>query len=284
MSRHKFSKVNHIRRIQASPPSSTSTRGTEASQGPPAVESTAHIFSAVMERSVKRSGLSQESFVRSLTASAFGRLIVWSESDLERLLVTAERLCLDPLGGEIYAMPRTSLGGVGSEALEQFNSPVLLALSIDGWCRVINSSPQFDGMSFTESQEQLGGLPVYMECALYRKDRRVATPVREYMSEANTASGAWLTHPRRMLRHKAMVQCARLSFGLGCLYEPDEADRIRSAADKRELRQNLNPEAGHGFSQSGLDHAGRAGGPGIRHRPPSGSEAVRGWLQERSAK
>ena len=127
-------------------------------------------------------------------------------------------------------------------------------------------------------------MPIYLECTLYRKDRRVATTVREYMSEANTASGAWLTHPRRMLRHKAMVQCARLSFGLGCLYEPDEADRIRSATEKRELRQDFDTEAGHRFSQSGVDQAGLIGRPGMRHRPPSGTEAVKGWLQERSEK
>lgn len=146
---------------------------------------------------------------------------MWSQADLERLLVTAERLSLDPLGGEIYALPRTSFGLTDTSTNGPPNSPVILALSIDGWSKVINAHPQFDGMRFSESQAQLGGLPLYLECTLFRKDRRVATSVREYMSEANTESGAWLTHPRRMLRHNAMVQCARLSFGLGCLHEPD---------------------------------------------------------------
>jgi hypothetical protein len=31
-----------------------------------------------------------------------------------------------------------------------------------------------------------------------------------------------------MLRHKAMVQCARICFGLSGIYEPDEASRIES--------------------------------------------------------
>jgi hypothetical protein len=30
-----------------------------------------------------------------------------------------------------------------------------------------------------------------------------------------------------MLRHKAMVQCARLAFGYAGIYDADEADRIR---------------------------------------------------------
>jgi hypothetical protein len=32
-----------------------------------------------------------------------------------------------------------------------------------------------------------------------------------------------------MLRHKAMVQCARICFGLSGIYEPDEASRIDAA-------------------------------------------------------
>jgi hypothetical protein len=32
-----------------------------------------------------------------------------------------------------------------------------------------------------------------------------------------------------MLRHKAMVQCARICFGLSGIYEPDEASKIVAA-------------------------------------------------------
>jgi hypothetical protein len=49
------------------------------------------------------------------------------------------------------------------------------------------------------------------------------------MYEAHTSQGPWLTQPRRMLRHRAMVQCARTCFGLGGLYEPDEAERVRTS-------------------------------------------------------
>jgi hypothetical protein len=236
----------------------------------------------VVTRCVARSGLGRESFLAALAHTALGRLLFWGQPDLERLLVYAERLGLDPIGGEIYALPRqeqervegagggSSMGlGVGMNlrpdaalnaelnagmntgcspgpsiqrkfkgSAEGFqlpseggwaSAPVILVLSVDGWCRVINSHPQFDGMSFAESSELVGGLPAYTECTVYRKDRRVATCIREYMAESNTGTGAWLTHPRRMLRHKAMVQCARVCFGLGGLYEPDEAERIRAS-------------------------------------------------------
>lgn len=47
------------------------------------------------------------------------------------------------------------------------------------------------------------------------------------MSECRRANvGPWASHPRRMLRHKAMIQCARLAFGFGGIYDQDEAERI----------------------------------------------------------
>lgn len=60
----------------------------------------------IVQRSVKRSGLTHSSFVKALTSTALGRLLFWNQADLERLLITAERLGLDPIGGDIYAIER----------------------------------------------------------------------------------------------------------------------------------------------------------------------------------
>ena len=49
------------------------------------------------------------------------------------------------------------------------------------------------------------------------------------MSECYRDMGPWKTHPKRMLRHKAMIQCARLAFGFTGIYDQDEADRIAEA-------------------------------------------------------
>jgi hypothetical protein len=106
-------------------------------------------------------------------------------------------------------------------------------VGVDGWSKVINSHHQFDGMKFVESAPGDDELPKYIECTIFRKDRKVATSVREYMYEAHTNQGAWLTHPRRMLRHKAMVQCARICFGLSGIYDPDEAHRFVMNTDIR---------------------------------------------------
>ena len=173
---------------------------------------------SIVDRSVMRSGLSYDSFVRLLIQSALSRLTIWTQADLDRLLMLSERLGLDPLNNEIYA----------TEIPPEFGKKarIVYVVGVDGWSKIINSHPQFDGMKFVESAPASDELPHYFECTIFRKDRKVATSVREYMYEAHTNQGAWLTHPRRMLRHKAMVQCARICFGLSGIYEPDEASRI----------------------------------------------------------
>ena len=58
---------------------------------------------SIVDRSVLRSGLSYDSFVRLLIQSALSRLTIWTQADLDRLLMLSERLGLDPLNNEIYA-------------------------------------------------------------------------------------------------------------------------------------------------------------------------------------
>ena len=183
----------------------------------------------IVARSVDRSGLPYDSFVRLIIQSALSRLSIWSQADLERLLLIAERLGLDPLSNEIYALEKSAAAGQ--------KAPIIFVVGVDGWTKIINSHPAFDGMRFVESAPGDDELPLYFECTIFRKDRKVATSVREYMYEVHTNQGAWLTHPRRMLRHKAMVQCARLCFGLSGIYDPDEASRIQ---ETQPLTQKIN--------------------------------------------
>jgi hypothetical protein len=113
----------------------------------------------------------------------------------------------------------------------------------------MNAHPQFDGVTFMESPELIEEVPSWIECTIFRKDRKVALSIKEYFAEARNDQMAWITHPRRMLRHKALVQCARLSFGLAGIYEHDEAmrirqskrqtDRFKGVSDKEDIIQKL---------------------------------------------
>jgi RecT family len=87
-------------------------------------------------------------------------------------------------------------------------------ITIDGWSKLINSHPAFNGISFTESTELVGGIPAWMGCAIYRNDRVVPIEVKEYLCEIQTEHSIWKDMPRRMLRHRVIAQCARLAFGV----------------------------------------------------------------------
>lgn len=239
-------------------------------------------FTSLLDRSVTRSGLSYEVFVRHITKGALGSLKIWSESDLERLLLTCERLGLDPLSREVYC---TEAQDAAADISAQ-RKPSLVVVALDGWCRIINSHPQFDGMSFEESVEREDGLPIWIECSMHRKDRRVATTVREYMCENRADQSAWLTHPRRMLRHKALVQCARLCFGLSGIYDPDEAQRIR--ASQTVIKENpssntrsdtsAKPEGTLGHIRNGAEVA--AQGAKNSFTRPKGTDGIKHWIEK----
>lgn len=143
--------------------------------------------------------------VNVLKATAFKGNV--SDAQMSALLIVANQYGLNPWTKEIYAFPDK-------------NNGIVPVVGVDGWSRIINGNPQFDGMDFTQDDESC-------TCRIYRKDRGHPIAVTEYMSECKrNGVGPWVSHPKRMLRHKTMIQCARLAFGFGGIYDQDEAERI----------------------------------------------------------
>ena len=87
-------------------------------------------------------------------------------------------------------------------------------ITVNGWAKLINAHPAFCGIEFSEASEFEEGVPLWIGCAIYRTDRVKPIVVKEYFSEMKTEHVAWQQMPRRMLRHRAMQQCARLAFGI----------------------------------------------------------------------
>ena len=129
-----------------------------------------------------------------------------SNEQMIALLIVADQYRLNPWTREIYAFPDRQNG-------------IVPAVGVDGWSRIINEHPQFDGMSFRQEDDSC-------TCTIYRKDRGHPVEVTEYMAECRRDTPPWRTHPRRMLRHKSMIQCARLAFGFVGVYDQDEAERM----------------------------------------------------------
>jgi len=150
-------------------------------------------------------GADGSSLVDTLKATAFKGPV--TDAQMVALLVVANQYALNPWTKEIYAFPDR-------------NNGIIPVVGVDGWSRIINSNDQFDGMDFQQDDESC-------TCVIYRKDRSHPIKVTEYMAECKkSGAGPWQTHPRRMLRHKAMIQCARIAFGYVGIYDPDEAERI----------------------------------------------------------
>lgn len=85
-------------------------------------------------------------------------------------------------------------------------------ISIDGWIKLLNQDPQFNGVVFKESDNLIDGVPEWVECSIFRKDHQLPVVAKEYLTEVKSEQPVWQKMPRRMLRHRALQQCARFYF------------------------------------------------------------------------
>ncbi len=150
-----------------------------------------------------------------------------TDAQITALMIVADQYGLNPWTKEIYAFPDK-------------NNGIVPVVGVDGWSRIINENPQFDGMDFNEGGK--GDMPDWIECVIYRKDRSHPIKLKEYMAECKRPAGPWQSHPRRMLRHKAMIQCARLAFGYVGIFDQDEAERITEGDGRAAPRDMGNAE------------------------------------------
>jgi phage recombination protein Bet len=154
--------------------------------------------------------------METLKATAFKGQV--SDAQMTALMIVANQYGLNPWTKEIYAFPDK-------------NNGIVPVVGVDGWSRIINENAQFDGMDFEQDDESC-------TCIIYRKDRTRPVRITEYMSECKRGTGPWQSHPKRMLRHKAMIQCARLAFGYVGIYDQDEAERIVDMGVAQEVKKS----------------------------------------------
>lgn len=143
-----------------------------------------------------------------------------TDEQMMALMIVADQYGLNPFVKEIYAYPDKSNG-------------IVPVVGVDGWSRIMNDHPQMDGIEFRYSEEMVAhkgkNCHVWIEAIITRKDRSKPIVVREYFDEVvrNVSyQTPWDSHPKRMHRHKAEIQGARIAFGFGGIYDEDEAQRI----------------------------------------------------------
>jgi len=189
----------------------------------------------LMARFADRFGVDEKKLFSTLKNTAFrqknGEV---TDEQMMALLIVADQYKLNPFTKEIYAFPD--------------KAGIVPVVGVDGWSRIINEHPQFDGMDFNQSDEVANmpsakPCPEWIECVIYRKDRKHPIVVREYLDEcyrppfkgtgsngAYEVTGPWQTHTKRFLRHKTMIQASRIGFGFAGIYDQDEAERIAEAS------------------------------------------------------
>lgn len=180
----------------------------------------------LVSRFADKYGVAPEKLLTTLKATAFKVDGGVTNEQMMALLVVADQYSLNPFTKEIFAFVDKHKG-------------VVPIVSVDGWTRIINSHPAYDGIEFNYSEKLVTmpdgkPCPEWCEVTIYRKDRARPTIVREYLDEVYIGkranfSGPWQTHTKRFLRHKTLIQGARIAFGFAGIYDEDEGMRIIDA-------------------------------------------------------
>lgn len=158
-----------------------------------------------------RLAISQPRLMEVLKATVFKACK--DDNQFAALVIVANEYQLNPLTKEIYAFP-----GKGGE--------IVPIVSIDGWLRIINSHAQFDGMD-----EEFAPDGAWCKVTMFRKDRTRPTVHTEFLDEVRRNTEPWKQHTRRMLKWKTIIQCARIAFGFGGIYDEDEGKEVVGMRD-----------------------------------------------------
>jgi phage recombination protein Bet len=142
-----------------------------------------------------------------------------TEAEFVSCCLVAREHGLNPLTKEIYFM-RDKHGNIQA------------IVGIDGWIKKCNEHPQFDGLEFEHTHK--ADALVSIKARIFRKDRTRAIEITEFMSECvqvRKTEGPWQSHPSRMLRHRALAQCARVAFGFAGVMDREEFDQWQAMKD-----------------------------------------------------
>ncbi len=134
-----------------------------------------------------------------------------TDEEMLALVVTANTYQLNPLLKEMYAFPKKGGG-------------IVPMVGVDGWLKIANRQENYDGMSVEVFGD--GKTPTHATCEIYLKNRTHPVKVTEYFEECRRNTDPWNQMPRRMIRNKVMIQAIRVAFGIGGIFDEDEATDI----------------------------------------------------------
>ena len=178
----------------------------QASQPAPARLSAPPGGTGLVAKLAAKYGVAVDNFYKALTQVAFPSSQEITPEEMLALLVICDQYQLNPFLKQIYAFKR--------------EGKIVPLVGIDGWMAIINRHPDYKGLKVEMSEKMITidktTLPEWCDCTILNKRLDMPITMREYADEAFVrTSPVWKSHPKRMLRNRAIVQCARIAFALG---------------------------------------------------------------------
>lgn len=179
-----------------------------------------------------------------------GQMALPSNEEVYAFLMVCRKYDLDPLLKQIH-------GFVGKDG------QIVPIVGIDGWVKTtlkdkkygihrttsVLQDPKTQAIVKILENPETGMRDIYIEPEGAKVDLNNLKPVYsvtafrhkgseewvigepEWFSECLRETTPWKQMPRRMLAHKSFMQAARKAFGIGGIYDPDEADDIRQTQE-----------------------------------------------------
>lgn len=214
---------------------------------------------SVTDRLAQKYQLDPNKFYKTLLSCLFKGKNEPTREELTAFLLVCDQYDLNPFLREIY--PAISKKGA-----------LLPTLSIDGWLKLIHNQPDFDGLSVEFSEQSVKQdvlvtegnrstkvtieAPLSCKVTIFQKNRSHPITIEERFKECFRPTEQWRLMPCRMLRHKTIIQCARVVYSFGGIFDNDEAERIIEMEDRQEV--NITPAAPAQAVESALSKPSRA--------------------------
>ena len=99
----------------------------------------------------------------------------------------------------------------------------------DGYLRVANEHPMFDGME-TKVERDDKGVPLKATCSVWRKDRAHPITCEAWYSEYRKSSPIWQNYPSAMISKVAEVLALKRSFSINGVVTEEEIGEQKEAA------------------------------------------------------
>lgn len=187
-------------------------------------ESPARAEASLLETYAHENGISGKKMFDALAQTIFPSPRDATPERVHALLIVARQYGLSPWTRELYAFPAKGKG-------------IVPVVSVDGWLKLVNGNPACEGVEVTVEMEADGRTPISATAKIYRRGWKVPVEVTEYVHEVRRNTEPWRNQPVRMIRHRAIIQAARIAFGFSGIYEADEAARFAATSSPEHQEQ-----------------------------------------------